>query len=135
MVKHFILFGLGGIFYIIIEMLWRGNSHWSMFLLGGLCFLLIGLINEYSRNYIPLILQMLIGSVIITVLEFITGYIVNIKLGLNVWSYYDMPYNIMGQVCLPYTLLWFALSLVCIIADDKLRTYLFGEERRQYRII
>jgi uncharacterized membrane protein len=78
---------------------------------------------------------MLIGSLIITVLEFITGYVVNIKLGLNVWSYYDMPYNIMGQVCLPYTLLWFVLSLVCIIADDKLRVYLFGEERRQYRII
>lgn len=135
MIKHFILFGLGGIFYIIIEMLWRGNSHWSMFLLGGLCFLLIGLINEHSRNHIPLIMQMLIGSVIITILEFITGYIVNIKLGLNVWSYYDMPYNIMGQVCLPYTLLWFVLSFVCIIADDKLRIYLFGEERRQYRII
>lgn len=135
MFKHLILFGLGGIFYIIIEMLWRGSSHWSMFILGGLCFLLIGLINERSRERIPLTLQMLIGSIIITALEFAVGYIVNIRLDMNVWNYYDMPYNIMGQICLPYTLLWFALSLICILADDYLRIYLFGEDRRRYRII
>ena len=135
MTKHLILFGLGGVSYLIIELLWRGYSHWSMFILGGLCFLLIGLINERSRERIPLTLQMLIGSIIITALEFAVGYIVNIRLDMNVWNYYDMPYNIMGQICLPYTLLWFALSLICILADDYLRIYLFGEDRRRYRII
>jgi uncharacterized membrane protein len=133
--KHGILFGLGGIFYVIIELLWRGNSHWSMFVLGGLCFLIIGLINEQSRGKIPLILQMSISAVIITVLEFFTGYIVNIRLDMNVWNYSDLPYNIMGQVCLLYTILWFFLSLLCIIADDWLRYRLFGEEKQKYRII
>lgn len=135
MLKHGILFGLGGIFYVIIELLWRGNSHWSMFVLGGLCFLIIGLINEQSRGKIPLILQMSISAVIITALEFVTGYIVNIKLDMNVWNYSDLPYNIMGQVCLLYTILWFFLSLLCIIADDWLRYRLFGEEKQKYRII
>lgn len=135
MLKHGILFGLGGIFYVIIELLWRGNSHWSMFVLGGLCFLIIGLINEQSRGKIPLILQMSISAVIITVLEFFTGYIVNIRLDMNVWNYSDLPYNIMGQVCLLYTILWFFLSLLCIIADDWLRYRLFGEEKQKYRII
>ena len=41
-IKYFILFGIGGIAYVVIELLWRGYSHWSMFALGGLCFLLIG---------------------------------------------------------------------------------------------
>lgn len=97
--------------------------------------MLIGRINERSRGRIPLLLQMAMGAVIITVLEFITGYIINIKLGMNVWSYYDMPYNIMGQVCLPYMILWFFLSLLCILADDYLRYFLFAEEKPHYKLI
>lgn len=135
MTKHLILFGLGGVSYLIIELLWRGYSHWSMFILGGLCFLVIGLINEKNRGNIPLVLQMAISAFVITVMEFIVGYIVNIKLGLNVWSYHNLPYNIMGQVCLAYTLIWFVLSLVCIIVDDKIRYYLFGEQKQNYRIL
>lgn len=125
MFKNLILFAFGGIAYVIIELLWRGWSHRFMFILGGLCFVLVGLINE--KRSIPLPIQMLIAAVAITSLEFIAGYIVNIKLNLNIWSYSDLPYNIMGQVCLPYALLWFALSLVCIIADDKLKEWLFGK--------
>ncbi len=135
MLKHFILFGIGGITYLIIELLWRGSSHWSMFFLGGVCFLVVGLINEKSRGNIPLLLQMLVSTIIITTLEFITGYIVNIRMGLNVWSYYDLSYNIMGQVCLLYSILWFFLSFLCILADDWLRHILFGEEKQKYRII
>ena len=135
MLKHFILFSIGGIAYLITELLWRGSSHWSMFILGGACFLIVGLINEKSRGNIPLLLQMLISAIIITALEFLTGYIVNIRMGLSVWDYYRMPYNIMGQVCLMYSILWFFLSFVCIIADDWLRCVLFGEEKQKYRII
>lgn len=133
MFKHLIIFSLGGIFYLMIEMLWRGYSHWSMFVLGGACFLIIGLINEHSRGKIILPVQMIIGASTITILEFIVGYIVNIKLGLDVWSYYDMPYNIMGQVCLPYMILWLFLSLGCIFVDDYLRCRLFGEEKQKYK--
>ena len=133
MFKHFILFVLGGISYLLIELLWRGRSHWAMFVLGGICFLLIGAINEANRGRIPMLLQAFMGSVIITALEFATGYIVNIKLHMNVWSYYDIPYNIMGQICLPYMILWFFLSIVCVFADDWLRYYLFDEERPKYK--
>ena len=124
MFKHVTLFFMGGISYIMIELLWRGASHWSMFVLGGLCFVIIGLINE-----------IVFGAVIITVLEFITGYIVNLKLHMYVWSYYDVPYNIMGQVCLPYTVIWFFLSIVCSIADDYMRYFLFGEEKPKLKWI
>lgn len=120
--KNFILFLFGAISYVIIELLWRGHTHFSMFILGGLCFLLVGLINE--KRKIPLISQMVIGAGIITLLEFICGYIVNIRLGMNVWNYADMPFNIMGQICLPYTLAWFVLSGVCVVVDDWLRKYI-----------
>lgn len=135
MLKQSILFALGGILYLIIELLWRGGSHWSMFFLGGTCFSLIGLINEHSRGRLPLLLQMACSAVLITVLEFFAGYIVNIRMGLGVWDYSDLKFNIMGQVSLKYTVLWFFLSLACILADDWFRTYMFGEEKQKYRFI
>ena len=120
--KNMLLFAIGGIVYIIIELLWRGYTHFSMFILGGMCFFLVGRINENRK--IPLVTQMVIGAAIITLLEFICGYIVNIRLGLDVWNYADMPMNIMGQICLPYTLAWFVLSGVCVVVDDWLRRYI-----------
>ena len=47
----------------------------------------------------------------ITGIEFLTGVVVNIVLKMNVWDYSAMPGNILGQVCLPYSLLWFFLTI------------------------
>lgn len=135
LLRKLILFSLGGISYLIIELLWRGYSHWSMFALGGTCFVLIGALNEHFTYNIPLILQMFFGTILITALEFAFGCILNLWLGLNVWDYSDLPYNILGQICLPYSLLWLILSLVCIVADDYFRYYLFDEEKPRYRIV
>ena len=33
-------FLFGGVLYVLIEVLWRGYSHYSMFIAGGLGFLL-----------------------------------------------------------------------------------------------
>lgn len=132
--KYFFLFSFGGIIYVIIELLWRGYSHWSMFILGGLCFVLLGLINKKYNWDTPLVIQMLLGAFIITILEFIAGCILNLYLNLNVWDYSDMPLNILGQICLPYMILWFLLSPVCIIVDDYMRYLFFDEEKPRYKI-
>lgn len=132
--KYLFLFSFGGIVYLLIELLWRGYSHWSMFILGGACFVLLGLMNQQYTRQIPLFIQMLFGAFIITALEFIAGCILNIWLGLNVWDYSNMPYNIMGQICLPYMILWFLLSPVCIIVDDYMRYLFFDEEQPHYQL-
>lgn len=132
--KHLFLFSFGGIAYIIIELLFRGYSHWSMFGLGGLCFLIIGFLNEKNSRNFPLVPQMLIGAVIITVLEFISGCILNLWLHLNVWDYRAMPLNLLGQISLPFTIIWFLLSPVCIITDDYLRYLFFNEEKPHYTL-
>ncbi len=134
LVKYMFLFFFGGVSYLLIELLWRGYTHWSMGVLGGVCFVLLGLINEKYTWDIPLWIQMLIGTFIITSLEFIAGCILNLWLGLRVWDYYDMPLNILGQVCLPYMILWFLLSPVCIITDDYIRYLFFGEEKPHYKL-
>lgn len=117
-----VLFLIGGRFYTWIEMLWRGYTHWTMFYLGGGCFVIDGLLNEYRFVWQQsLVVQSIIGAVVITVLEFITGCIVNLWLGWQVWDYSSLPFNILGQVCLYYFLLWIPLSAAGIIADDWIR--------------
>lgn len=130
--KNFILVIVGGIIYITIEIMWRGHSHWTMFILGGICFMIIGQINEVIPWGMPLWRQVLIGTAIITGLEFLTGCIVNILLEWDVWDYSGIPLNVMGQICVPYMLLWIPVSLVGIITDDYLRYWIFGEERPHY---
>ena len=133
--KHSVLFLVGGIMYMLIEIVWRSHTHWTMGITGGICFILIGLLNEFYTYKMSLINQMLISSIIITVIEFIVGCIVNIWLKWNIWDYSSAPFNVLGQVCLPYMFLWFLLSAVAIIVDDWLRYFWFNEERPRYTIV
>lgn len=135
LLKYYTLGTLGGLIYVFIELMWRGYSHWSMFLLGGICFIALGLINEVIPWEMPLTAQMLIGCVIITALEFITGCIVNLWLGWNVWDYSDLPYNLLGQISAMSSVGWYFLSAVGIVLDDWLRYIFFGEEKPRYTII
>lgn len=133
-IKRFILlFIIGGLVYVIMELLFRGRSHISMFFVGALCFIIIGSLNEFYTWQMSVISQMFISSIVITILEFICGLIVNAWLGLNVWDYSNQPYNLMGQICLLFTNLWFFISLIGIVLDDYLRYILFNEEKPKYK--
>ena len=135
LVKYLFLFGIGGFIYALIEVLFRGYTHWTMMILGGICFISIGLINEFLSWDTPLIAQGVLGGIIITCLEFITGYIVNIQLGWNIWDYSGILFNIKGQICLPFSILWVFISLVAIILDDYLRYWIFNEEKPHYILV
>lgn len=133
--RKYIALGItGGLLYVLIETAWRGYSHWTMFALGGLCFLALGLINEVLSWEMPLWQQMLLGACIVTVLEFLTGCIVNLWLGWDVWDYSGMPGNILGQICPQYFLLWLPVSLAGIILDDWLRYWWWDEEQPRYKL-
>lgn len=131
--KYLFLFLIGGFSYFYLEILFRGFSHFSMIICGGLAFIFCGLINQLMHFNISLVTQMFLSAIIITGLEFITGYIVNIKMGWHVWDYSTLPFNLYGQICLAYSLLWLILSLVCIYVDDWIRWKIFDEEKATYR--
>lgn len=133
--KYLALFFIGGTIYVSIEHIWRGWSHWTMFILGGICFIALGLINEMIPWDMPLLLQMFIGGMIITVLELITGCVVNLWLGWNVWDYSELPFNLWGQISLFSSIVWVGLSLVGIVLDDYIRWKWFGEEKPRYKWI
>ena len=130
---EWILFFIGGRLYTWFELLWRGYTHWTMFILGGLCFVILGLLNEYRYSWnMALLKQALIGAVVITGFEFVSGCIVNLWLKWNVWDYSNLPFNIFGQVCLPFCIAWFFISLLAIVIDDYLRYWLFNEDKPHY---
>ena len=132
--KYVTLWSMGGLIYILMEVVWRGRSHWTMFFLGGLCFISLGLINEVLPWDMPLWQQVVIGAGIITILELLTGCVVNLWLGWGVWDYSNMPGNVLGQICPQYFLLWIPVSLSGIMLDDCLRYWWFGEEQPHYNI-
>jgi len=130
--KNIILFIIFGAIYFGLECLWKGYlTHWSMFILAGMIGVIIGSINECIDWKMPFWAQCVIGTVIATLGEAITGLIVNILLGLNVWHYNILPF-FWEQCSVPFCCIWFFLSGVCIILDDIIRWKWFCEEKPHY---
>lgn len=105
------VFLLGGAAYGLMEILFRGYTHWTMLVTGGACVLTM----FYLRTWLlvqPLAVGALAGAVIITVYELSVGVIVNLKLGWQVWDYSSQPGNVFGQICPTFTLIWFAICFL-----------------------
>ena len=115
------IFILGAAGYSVIEIIWRGYTHWTMTLTGGICLLVIYFFCKGNME-LPLVYKSFIGSMIITLIELAVGIIVNIFLKWNVWDYSGQAFNFLGQICLKYSLLWFLLCTVMIKFFDYLQT-------------
>jgi uncharacterized membrane protein len=131
-IKTAVLFLIGGLIYALIEIMWRGYTHWTMAIAGGLSFVIIGGINEYFTWDMSLMLQGVIGSIIITAIELVFGLILNVWLKLGIWDYSNIAFNFMGQICLLFSVIWVVLSIVAVVLDDFLRHWLFHEGRPYY---
>jgi len=114
----FLIYVIGGLLYALVEIIWRGWTHWSMILCGGLCFMLMYLI---SMGDMPLHRKWILSAVTITTVEFLTGCIVNIMLKWHVWDYSSLPFNLLGQICPQFLLVWLALSVPGIAICSALR--------------
>ena len=115
-------FVFGGISYGLLEMVFRGYTHWSMVLTGGAVLVLLNMINQ--SKHINIFYRCLLGAVVITSLELAVGLIVNVRLGWGVWDYSDKPFNLMGQICLHFFGCWFLLSIpaykICDLISRKI---------------
>lgn len=106
--QNLFLFLIGAAGYGLIEIIWRGYTHWTMLLLGGLCLLMIIYINNNVNT--SFIIKCVMCSIAITCVEFVTGMIFNVVLHWGIWDYGDMAFNVLGQICLYYSVLWAFLS-------------------------
>ena len=122
----------GGMVYYNIEILFRGYSHISMFLCGGLSFYTIGILNERPDIQPSFLTQMILGTLIITVYEFMTGLVVNLIFHLQVWDYSDMPFNFDGVICLTFSILWIFVSIYGIVLSDIINYYFLDYGQAPY---
>ena len=102
-------FLMGYFIYSMIEILNRGYTHWTMALTGGAVLAILYSIN--SRSTMTLIKSCFTGAIIITAIEFTVGVLVNLVMGWNVWDYSGVPLNLLGQICLPFSAVWFLLCI------------------------
>lgn len=117
--KYIILFIIGGIGYGLIEILFRGFTHWSMVITGGAAFVSLYIINN-ALNDTSIFIKALLGMIVITALEFTVGIVVNKIFALQVWDYTNMPGNIMGQISLQFSACWYGISIVSFIIFDNI---------------
>jgi len=123
------VFLIGGALYSMLEILWRGYTHWSMTVTGGVCFLVLYVLHVYGKK-IPFVLRCVIGAAAITAAEFAAGCIVNLWLGWQVWDYSDVPMNVLGQICPVFSLLWLGLcAAACPICRRLSRPFRAAAER------
>ncbi len=137
--KILVLWFLIGTIYYALEGIWHirsgGYANIVMLPIGGLCGICIGSINQIPKFYnLKIIFQCLISTIIVLSIEFISGCILNIWLQLNIWNYSNYAFNILGQICLPYGLLWFIISPFAIWLEDVLR-YKFWREGEYYSLL
>lgn len=134
-IENLVIFLVMGSIYLIIELLWRGESNPIMGAVGGAAGLSIGALNQrYLTREMGIIKQGVLGALIVTAIEFVSGCIFNLWLGMGLWDYSTMPLNVLGQICVPFMIAWFFLALVAIVLDDYLRAGLFGEEKPHYHL-
>jgi uncharacterized membrane protein len=108
------IYTFGSIFYSLIEIYTRGFTHWTMVISGGFTFVIIYLTSIKLSNK-PYSLQITVYTLIITAVEFTLGFVLNTVLKMDIWSYADKPYNLLGYICLYNCLLWLLLSMPCAL--------------------
>lgn len=100
---------LGAALYPLMEIAWRGRTHWSMSVAGAAAAAALWRLSRRNKRC-PLWKQCCKGTLIITGIEFAAGILCNKIMKWQVWDYSQLPLNLMGQVCLLYSGLWF---LIC----------------------
>jgi len=110
---------IGGIGYGLLEIIWRGFTHWSMVLTGGLCLSILTTFFARCKK-MSVITKAMCGAGIITAVELVVGIVTNMILKLQVWDYSKLKGNFLGQICPQFTLIWFLLSLpIAYLSKNK----------------
>ena len=135
-IKNIILFILFGCFYVTIEIFFRGYSYPLMFLVAGIASVLIDKLNNKISWDMPLPLQVIIGTFIILALELSSGLFALHVLGVRMWDYRNMPWNMFeGLLCPQFALIWMIMTLGIIVLADAINYYWLHDSDRPYYVL
>jgi uncharacterized membrane protein len=113
------LFAIYAFFGWIIEVIYRSWTQRRFvnagFLFGpfvplyGMGALLVLALGSLLASYHPLLLLTAIG-IVLTVLEYLFGYLSEKFFGLKLWDYSENRFNLHGRVCLFFSIVWAVLA-------------------------
>lgn len=145
MKKDMTIFALMGILYVFIEVAYsailsgefalKGQSSMWMMLVGGLLGLTLGKLNQLEWfNRLHHAITVILGALAITLIELVSGIILNLWCGFAIWDYSKSSFNLLGQIDLVHSLCWVAITPFAYWADDVIKYYMF-ESRRPPNIL
>ena len=131
-----IIFVISGFIYIMLELFWRGRTHWTMFLCAGLCGLVIANVNNNLLNFeTDFRIQVIVSALCCTIFEFLFGLIFNGD--FSIWDYRETWGTIhwLGdQVNILFFGVWLLISLFALPFLDWMQWKLGLENKPYYRI-
>lgn len=137
-VLSMLLWVWGGTVYFLLEVGFKTlTSHperisWTMLVLAILLTVPVERCGAELPWECPLWIQALTCASLVTVVELVAGLVLNVFLGLNIWDYSNLPFNLWGQICPQYVAVWWFLCLAFIPIFDWLRWAVAGGDRPKY---
>ncbi len=120
-ILYTVYFLIGGCLYSTIEIVYRQHTHISMFFAGGICLTLIALTDILTPR-LNFFIKPLICGLVITAVELVFGLVFNVIMGLGVWNYSGEPYNLFGQICLYFSVMWVFISIPALLLTRLTRS-------------
>lgn len=107
-----------------------GHSSLWMLPVGGFLSTILGEFNEKkSLAKLDYRVRVILGGIVITAIELISGLILNRLCGFGIWDYSHNPLNFLGQIDALHSTYWVLISPFVFWVDDVIRHYMFNEER------
>ena len=135
-IPYGVIFVTSGLIYIMLELLWRGRTHWTMFLCAGLCGLVMANINnnwlEFDTDFR---IQVFVSALMCSTFEFFFGIIFNGD--FSIWDYRGMwgTIHALGdQVNVIFFGIWIIISVFGLPLLDWIQWKLEVAEEPYYRI-
>lgn len=122
--KYLLLFTFSGYIYVCLELIFRGYSDITMMFASSICAIPMIILNNKFTYEIDFLLQLFLCAIFATLVEFIFGMLFNRD--YSIWDYRNMPLNLYGQICLPFSLLWMIIAACVIPLMDWIDCYIFG---------
>lgn len=133
-----LLWSFGGTVYFLLEVAWktfRGEPErisWTMLVLAVALCVPVERAGAELPWTCPLWLQSAACAALVTAAELLAGLVLNVWLGLGIWDYSNLRWNLWGQVCPQFFLVWWALCAAFIPVFDWMRYAVMGGQRPKY---
>lgn len=132
--EYILLLCFAGYLYVCLELLFRGRSDVSMLFVATACSIPVIFLNNIFNYEMDFLLQIIVCTLTTTTIEYIAGQFF-INKDHQIWDYSNMPFNLNGQICLRFMLVWMILSAIVIPLFDYLEFQVFNGTRPYYRIL